>query len=54
MVITQVVLELSGSCIVVKIAMEVFGFAVAEVVNPDLVNVVPIGGLGDDNLALID
>jgi hypothetical protein len=38
----------------VKIVMEAFGFAVAEVVQPDLVNVVPICGLGDVDLAFID
>jgi hypothetical protein len=34
--------------------MEVFGFAVAEVVQPDLVNLVPVCGLGDVNLAFVD
>jgi hypothetical protein len=54
MVTTQVVLELSQSCVVAKIATEVFGYAVVEVVKPDLVDVVPICGLGDVNLAFID
>jgi hypothetical protein len=53
-VTTQVVLELSQSCVVAKLATEGFGFAVAEVVKPDLVDVVPVCGLGDVNLAFID
>jgi hypothetical protein len=34
--------------------MKVFGLAVAEVVQPDLVNIVPICIFGDVDLAFID
>jgi hypothetical protein len=34
--------------------MDVFGFVVAEVGQPDLVDVVPVCGLGDVGLAFID
>jgi hypothetical protein len=37
-----------------KNATEVNGFAVAEVVQPHLVNVVPVCSLGDVDLAFID
>jgi hypothetical protein len=34
--------------------MEVFGFAVAEVVEHDLVDAVPVGSLDDVDLVCID
>ncbi len=54
MVTTQVVLKLSWFWVVAKIATEVFGFVVAEVVKPDLVDVVPVCSLGDVDLVFID
>ncbi len=53
-VTTQLVLELLQSCIGAEIATEVVGFAVVEVVVPDLVNVGTIGGLCDVNFAHIN
>jgi hypothetical protein len=54
MVTTQVVLQLLQSHLGVEIATEVVGFAVAEVVKPDLVDVGTNGGLCDVNCALFN
>jgi hypothetical protein len=54
MVTTQVILELSPSHVGPEILSEVVGFAVAEAVKPDLVDVWTINGLGDVNLTLFD
>ncbi len=51
---TQVVLKLSRSCIGAEITTEVVGFAVAEVVMPDLGNVGSIGGLCNVYFTRID
>jgi hypothetical protein len=54
MVATQVVLELSQSCVGVEFARKVVAVAVAEVVKPDLVDVGCVGGLSNVGLALFD
>jgi hypothetical protein len=54
MVTTQVLLELSRSCVGMEIVTEVVGFAVAEVVKIDLVDVGTVGSLCGVNFALLD
>ncbi len=53
-VTTQVLLELSRSRVEMEIATEIVGFAVAEVVKLDLVDVGTIGSLCGVNFALFD